>query len=164
EMAVHRSLDARLYAEDALTLASARDVAVPFPQKVSRAQNRASLDVSLRWSPLAALSVVASDRADVVVEDGTDVMSSQTIRNELRELYVGWEAAPRTYLELGRINVRNGAALGFNPTDFFRARTLIGQASLDPSVLSRNRLGTVMVRAQTIWDGGSASLLYAPPL
>src|SRR5262249_41962946 len=50
------------------------------------------------------------------------------------------------------------------PTDFFRPRTLIGQASLDPSVLSRNRLGTFMVRAQTIWDGGSASLSYAPKL
>jgi hypothetical protein len=162
--AANGSVDARAYAEDALTLTTARDVVVPFPQTVPRAQNRTSLDLSLEWSPLAALSFVASDRVDVVVEDGTDVLSSQTIRNELRELYLGWEAVPGTYLELGRINVRNGAALGYNPTDFFRARTLIGQPSLDPSVLRSNRLGTVVVRAQTIWNGASASLTFAPKL
>jgi hypothetical protein len=58
--------------------------------------------------------------------------------------------------------VRNGAALGFNPTDFFKTRTLVGQSSLDPSVIRQNRLGTLMVRAQTLWAWGAASVAYAP--
>jgi hypothetical protein len=55
-------------------------------------------------------------------------------------------------------------ALGFNPTDVFRPRTLVGQASLDPSVLSRNRLGTLMLRAQAIGERGAVSIVYAPKL
>ncbi len=73
-----------------------------------------------------------------------------------------WEPAGGSYLEAGRINVRSGAALGFNPTDFFKTRTLVGQSSLDPSVIRQNRLGTLMVRAQTLWAWGSASVAYAP--
>ena len=159
------SLDLRLYAEDAFTLTALRDPAVPFPPPApTDAQNRTSLDAVLTWRPLAGLSFVLGDRADLVFEDGAPLTSSRTFRNELRELYVGWEPFARTYLEAGRINIRNGAALGYNPTDFFRPRTIVGQASLDPSVLGRNRLGTAMIRAQTIWTGGSASLVYAPRL
>jgi len=65
--------------------------------------------------------------------------------------YLTWEPAASTYLEAGRINLRNGAALGFNPTDFLKTRTLVGQASLDPSAARQNRLGTAMVRGQKIW-------------
>jgi hypothetical protein len=54
--------------------------------------------------------------------------------------------------------------LGFNPTDFFKTGTLVGQASLDPSSVRQNRLGTLMVRGQKIWSRGSLSLAYAPKL
>jgi hypothetical protein len=74
------------------------------------------------------------------------------------------EVAASTYLEAGRINLRNGVALGFNPTDFFKTRTLVGQASLDPSAARQNRLGTLMARGQKIWGRGSVSLAYAPKL
>ena len=46
----------------------------------------------------------------------------------------------------GRINVRNGAALGYNPTDFFRSGALRSVVSIDPNSLRENRLGTVMLR------------------
>jgi len=73
--------------------------------------------------------------------------------------YVG-----RTYLEAGRINVHNGVALGFNPTDYFRSRTLINNASQDPSSARDDRLGTLMVRAERLWNGAEASIAFAPKL
>jgi hypothetical protein len=103
-----------------------------------------------------------SDRLNVFEQDGQDLVSANTVRNDLREASATWEYARGSFLEAGRINVRNGAALGFNPTDFFKTRTLVGQASLDPSVIRQNRLGTLMVRAQTLWAWGSASVAYAP--
>ena len=158
-------LRATLYAEDAATLAARRDAAVAFPPPPPYGrQNRTSLDAIVTGRPRSRLTWTISDRVDVVEQQAIALGSRQTLRNELREAYLGWEPVARSYLEVGRINVRSGAALGFNPTDFLRPRTLVGQASLDPSVLSKNRLGTVMVRAQTIWDGGSASVLYAPKL
>jgi hypothetical protein len=155
----------KLYASNALTSAARREVDVPFqPPLPYDYQNRTSLDATLTWSAAPRLSLTLSDRADVIEQEGVPVWSGQTIRNALREGYVLWEPFTRAYLEAGRINVRNGTALGFNPTDFLRPRTLIGQASLDPSVLRLNRLGTVMIRAQKIWNSGSASVLYAPKL
>ncbi len=65
-------------------------------------------------------------------------------------------------MEAGRINLRNGVALGFNPTDFFKTRTQVNLASLDPSVIREDRLGTVMLRGQSILSGGTASIAFAP--
>lgn len=155
----------KLYVEDAAMLGDRRDVVVPFPSPAPYdRQNRTSVDLALQWRPASRLELVLSDRVDVIEQEAMELWSRQTIRNALREAYVSWEAIERGYLELGRINVREGAALGFNPTDFLRAHTLVGQASLDPSVLRLNRLGTLMVRAQIIGDGWSASALYAPRL
>jgi len=100
----------------------------------------------------------------VTEDDRAAFPSHRNLRDDFREGFVTWEPAPQRYLEAGRINLRNGVALGFNPTDFFKTRTQIDQASLDPSVIRQDRLGTVMVRGQTIWDGGSASIAFAPKL
>jgi hypothetical protein len=160
-----RAPHARVYLENALTIAARRDSAVPFPPpRPFRWQDRTSVDVAAEWLVLPSLKLTVSDRVDLVAQEQQTLWSRATARNELREAYASWQPWVGTYLELGRINVRNGVALGFNPTDFFRPRTLVGQASLDPSVLSRNRLGTLMVRAQAIGDRGAVSLLYAPKL
>jgi len=155
----------KMYLENATMLGARRDAPIRFPPPLPYDfQNRTSLDSVIEWTPVRQLRLVLSDRADLVEQESVALLSNQTPRNELREAYVSWEPVARTYLDVGRINAREGTALGFNPTDFFRPGTLVGQASLDPSVLSRNRLGTVMVRAQAIWDGGSVSALYAPRL
>ena len=159
------SVHSKLYADDALTMAARRDVAVPFPPPTPYGrQNRTSLDGQLTWKASSEFSFVLSDRVDLIEQEGVALWSRQAVRNALREAYVSWEPTARTYLEAGRLNVRAGVALGFNPTDFLRPSTLVGQASLDPSVLRLNRLGTVMLRAQRIWEGGSASAVYAPRL
>lgn len=141
-----------------------RDLVVSFPATVARWQNRTSFDAAIHWNWTKHLTLTLSDRVDLLEQDGQSIVSRQALQNAFREGYASWEPMTRTYLEAGRINVRNGVALGFNPTDFFRTRTLVGQASLDPSVIRRNRLGTLMVRAQTIWSGGSTAIAFAPKL
>jgi hypothetical protein len=154
----------KVFAEDALSVWSpAVAVPVPYPSTlVVNWQNRTSLDAALQWKVRPSLTLTLSDRVDVFEQDGLALVSANTVRNDLREASATWEPTGGTYLEAGRINVRNGAALGYNPTDFFKTRTLVGQSSLDPSVIRQNRLGALMVRAQTLWTWGSASVAYAP--
>ncbi len=159
---------ARLYLEDALTVASVRAPVVPFPPPPPyRWQDRASADLVADWAARASLKLTLSDRIDLIAQEHQTWWSRSTARNELREAYASWQPRARLYLEVGRINVRNGVALGFNPTDVFRPRTLVGQASLDPSVLSRNRLGTASQKATaetTSTIEGAIHLLVLPTL
>jgi hypothetical protein len=156
----------RFYVEDALTVSSQRsNLLVPFPPPLPPSwQNRTSIDALKQWYLTERMTATLSDRFNVYVQDGTDFPSEQSFHNNFREGYVTWEPQARTFLETGRVNVRNGVALGFNPTDFFKTRSLVDQASLDPSVIRQNRLGTVMVQGQSIWDRGSASISLAPKL
>ena len=127
-------------------------------------ENRTSFDIADQWNLGAHLTATLSDRFNLTEENAVGVASDHVVRNDFREGYITWEALTRTYLEAGRINLRNGIALGFNPTDFFKTRTLLDQASLDPSVVREDRLGMLMLRAQSIWAGGSASVAIAPKL
>ncbi len=70
--------------------------------------------------------------------------------NDFREAYIEWRLADQTYLALGRINLKSGIALGYNPTDYFKTRTVSEPLSADPTVLREDRLGTVMLRLQHI--------------
>lgn len=155
----------RFYVEDAATAWSLRGgLVVPQPSTSTDWQNRTSLDGRYEWHLDPSLSATFSDRFNLLEESDFDFPSHHTFRNDFREAYASWEPVAQTYLELGRFNLKNGAALGYNPTDFFKTRTLVDQASLDPSVLREDRLGTAMVRTQHIWDGGSVSLSFAPKL
>ena len=82
----------------------------------------------------------------------------------LKEMYLSWQASPNAIVDLGRINLREGVASGFNPTDFFKAGALRSVVSIDPESLRENRLGSAMVRAQWLWQGGSATALVSPRL
>jgi hypothetical protein len=157
------TLERRLFLEDAFTASPfTRSVPVPYPNNLVAYQNRTSLDGTFRGSPLRPLRFVLSDRLSVFEEEGLSFFSSQTVENDLREAFVSAEIRENTFLEAGRVNVRNGVALGFNPTDFFRTRTVVGQSSLDPSVIRENRLGTLMVRLESIFGAGAASVAFAP--
>lgn len=81
-----------------------------------------------------------------------------------KETYLSWQPGPTLLLDGGRINTRQGVAYGYNPTDFFRAGAVRSVVSLDPDSLRENRLGTVMLRAQKLWDSGSLTIQYAPRL
>ena len=158
----------KLYLEDAFTVDANRDhLAVPLPPSTTPArdwQNRTSFDATHKWKLTDGLDASLSDRVNLYEENDIPIPAHRDFRNDFREGCVTWEPAPETYLEAGRINVRHGTALGFNPTDFFKSRTLVDQASADPSVLREDRLGVGMVQAQKVFNGGSISLVAAPKL
>ena len=158
------ALERRLFLEDAFTASPfTHPVPVPSPKDLfPDDQHRTSFDGVARWSPLAPLQLVLSDRLNVLEQGDRSFFSSQTVENDLREAFMSFEIRENTFVEAGRVNARHGVALGFNPTDFFRARTLLNQSSLDPSVIRENRLGTLMVRLQSIFGMGAASLTFAP--
>lgn len=138
---------------------------VPVPgQRQARFQGRTSFDGRWQWNLGPDVTATLSNRLSLYTRDGLALGEGRAAANDLREAYVTWEAAPRTYIEAGRVNLRHGVALGFNPTDFFRARTLVDQSSADPSALRENRLGTAMLRTQHIADWGAVSFAYAPRL
>lgn len=143
------------------------DLLVPYPDDadgVAPWQYRTSLDARDERSLTPSLKLGFSNRLNLTAQREDPQQDALTLRNDLREAYLSWEPATRRYLEIGRINQREGVAQGYNPTDFFRARSQVAQASADPSAQRENRLGAVMLRAQSIWNGGALSLIYAPRL
>lgn len=121
---------------------------------------RASIDANWSYKPAPGWRLVLSDRLDDLhpVDQG-----SRATLNSLREAYASWQdEAGRNVVEFGRINVRNGPAYGYNPTDFLRDGALRSVTTVDPLALRENRLGAVMVRAQRLWTGGSASIALVP--
>ena len=122
------------------------------------------LSLDLNWS--ARLSdrwrMAVSDRLDDVHPTET---GSRSTLNSLREAYASWQDESGQHIaEFGRINLRNGPAYGFNPTDYFRDGALRAVTTADPFALRENRLGTVVARYQRLWAGGGMSLALAPKL
>lgn len=132
------------------------------PRQGSPSTNRRlSLDLQFdrRFAP--DWRAVLSDRLD---QTRQDLPTRASDINTLREAYLSWQPQTRQLLDLGRINIPYGVASGYNPTDFFRGDALRSVVSLDPASLKKNRMGSVMLRGQTLWDSGSVTALYSPRL
>ncbi|AIC90917.1 hypothetical protein BTRA_5018 [Burkholderia thailandensis USAMRU Malaysia  len=82
----------------------------------------------------------------------------------VKEAYASWKPSPLLAIDAGRINERIGAAIGYNPTDFFKAGAVSLDVPPDPDSRHANRLGSVAVRAQRVWDSGSIALMLSPRL
>lgn len=155
----------KLYLEDALTGWTYRsNLSVPAPTSQPSYQDRLSLDADSAWRLSKDLKLGLSDRLNGFAADRTRFPSAGNARNDFREGYVSWEAAPDAFLEAGRINLKNGVALGYNPSDFFKTRTTVDIVSIDPSVAKENRLGVGMVKGQALFERGSVTVAYAPGL
>jgi hypothetical protein len=164
EHAVSRNGNQRVYAENVFTGSTGQStLLVPVPQPIATTwQERAFVDVRREWRAGRRLTLAFSDRLNVRAEDGLAFPTQQNLINEWREGFVSWEMFHGTYVDAGRINLKSGAALGFNPTDFFKTRAVVERLSSDPSVLREDRLGTLMLRAQRIWTGGAMTVAFAP--
>lgn len=101
------------------------------------------------------------DRLDYIdpQEPGRDAW-----QNSLREAYVGWQSSGGLQVDLGRIDVRNGAGLAFNPTDFFRAGSIRSITRTDPAALRETRMGAFMARVGMPVGTVTMSLAFAPKL
>ena len=154
----------RIYVESALGLSSVRDdLLVPQPPPLPpRWEEHLFADARAQW-PIAPNAFVAySGRLSLVAQEDLGFPNRGNVTHDLRELYASAEPRPRDYLDAGRINVKSGVALGFNPTDFFKTRAVVDPLTADPSALRENRLGTLMARAQHVGERATVSALYAP--
>jgi hypothetical protein len=164
EPAVSRNGNQRMYVENAFTGSTRRsNLLVPVPQSTATTwQERVFVDVRREWRAGRRLTLTFSDRLNVRAENDFAFPTQQNVINDWREGYFSWEIVDSTYVDAGRINLKSGAALGFNPTDFFKTRAVVEPLSSDPSVLREDRLGTFMLRAQRIWTGGAMTVAFAP--
>jgi hypothetical protein len=119
------------------------------------------LSFDFRYSPnfWGNWRAVLADRLDLDWYGAFD--TGQEI-NTFKEAYLTLQLRKDLLMDAGRVNVHQGVAFGYNPTDFFRAGSLRTIDSLDPDSLRNDRLGTVMVRGQYYWDTGAVTALYAP--
>jgi hypothetical protein len=101
---------------------------------------------------------VLSDRFDEFFARGA---AAQAV-NTLKEAYVSYQHSGSLLVDLGRINVREGVALAYNPTDYLKAGAVRALISIDPGTLRDERMGTLMARFQTLWASGSLTGIVAP--
>lgn len=153
-----------LYLEEAPEYQTNRhDLLVPLPGGSGpEFVNRAFADGHGGWQYGQSLKVLYSARLDYTTGDP----SRESFSYDLRELFLSWslDSQRRRFIDFGRINVRNGVAYAFNPTDFFRTQSVVDETSQDPSVRRENRLGTLMLRGQYFLGGSTLTAIYAPRL
>ncbi|NHZ94197.1 hypothetical protein [Massilia sp. CCM 8734] len=126
------------------------------PQPGARRPTRLSVDVGWEHQASADWRFKLADRFEHF--GGTQ---RRTI-NTLKDAYLSWNASAESAIDLGRVNLRQGVAAGYNPSDYFRARAVRSVVSVDPETLRRSRSGTYLVQGQRVWDGGSVSAVLAP--
>lgn len=125
---------------------------------------RAVADYRHEWTLSASTRAWLSDRIEASNRANGQ---PSTWRNALREAAVSWrlgEADRPAYLDAGRIVMKAGSAAGYNPTDFFKAKAVVTQTTLDPAALRENRLGTVMLRGQAVQPWGSFTMAAVPSM
>src|SRR5579872_547745 len=155
----------RIYLQNAFTQAGQRGgLIVPSPQSNALPpwQERVFLDLRKVWRLDDRLNLSLSDRFNLRDQNDISLPNHDNVINDFREGFLSWQPSDGIYLDLGRINLRSGAALGFNPTDFFKSRAVVEPLSSDPSVLREDRLGTLMLEAQYIGRGGALIVALAP--
>ena len=152
---VERAADWRTFVEGALGGTVRRS------DGSTRDNRRLSADIQYEHSFSAEWRGFFSDRLDL---NEPAQANDENAINTLKEAYLTWRAQSETMLDLGRINVRNGVALGYNPTDYFRSGALRSVVSISPASLKENRQGSIMLRGQGLWESGSATVLYSRKL
>jgi hypothetical protein len=154
----------RNYLEDAFSAAQLRgSLAVPFPPPApANWEDRLFLDTRDAWQVGDGLTLTYSGRFNLRAANDLTFPGHENILNELREAFVSWQPADGISFDLGRVNIKSGVAIGFNPTDFFKTRAVVEPLTADPTVLREDRLGTLMLSGQYVWAGGAVTLALAP--
>lgn len=126
------------------------------------------------WNNLSRLGLQGDSPLSQTVSLKTDLLlnaytrenesfkSSNDLRIDLKEIYLSWQKSPTVFFDVGRINIKNGVATGFNPTDYFKVGTVIDRTTEDVSQLRDARLGALLAQGQKLWEGGSATLIASP--
>ncbi len=137
------------------------EMAHRYPMPEARQGLRLAIDASWDTALSAQWRLVAANRWVGLRQANTQDPGQV---NTLKELYLSWQGPQSWIWDGGRINVRNGVASGYNPVDLFKADAVRDTSSVSPANLRENRQGSVMLRAQKLWAGGSLTLIASPRL
>jgi hypothetical protein len=144
-----------------VALGAIRSRASAFGQEnVSRQFWNLSLDIYMQTRMREDLRLVVSDRLNLNGEENRQLTSDSAV-NALRELYLGY-GSDALSVEMGRINLRSGVGLGYNPTDYFRSNTIVFRPTEDPLKLQEMRLGVLALHVKTVSDAGGAAIALSP--
>lgn len=113
-----------------------------------------SLSSNLQW--------VVSGRLDLDSAPGAG-LNANSLSLSLREAYLTAHFDALN-VDFGRINIRDGVALGYNPSDVFRGGSLLARRTEDPARLRESRLGVIGLQARYGADFGNFSGLIAPKM
>jgi hypothetical protein len=154
----------KLYVEGDAIGASAQSYSAAAGADATEVGGLFLLDVRETYTLSQSLNAGVSARANGVVGDTPTFTGATPVRIDPRELYFDYHPGATTFIDVGRVNLKEGIASGYNPTDLFRAGSNVDPLSIDPAIIRENRLGSVMLHAQELWSGGNASLAYSPKL
>src|SRR5215472_16274687 len=107
----------RIYLENAFIQTGQRGgLIVPAPQLTAPNswQERLFLDIRKQWKLDERLNFSLSDRLNLRAQNDLSLPSHENVINDFREAFLSWQARDGIYLDVGRINLRSGAAIGFN--------------------------------------------------
>jgi len=119
---------------------------------------RASFDLRCEAAFTSGWRGLLAERFDEFWAQGS---SAQAV-NTLKEAYLSFRSGSAVLVDVGRINVRQGVALAYNPTDYFRVGATRAVISIDPESRRGERLGALMGRFQMLWPSGSLTGIFAP--
>lgn len=111
----------------------------------------------------AILFANMSDHKNHYVYDLRLVVDGDMYDVYVKDLYYKAELGSAYFLELGRMNVKEGVARGYNPTDYFRGGSAL-TLSVDPKERKDNRLGSVLLQGTYIAEDYTLKALYAPQI
>lgn len=125
---------------------------------------RASVALRGNYQPTEATSVRYSARLDAFDTHVNSFAADHDRTASLLELYVTHAISRDFSLQAGRINVREGNAYTFNPTDYYRANSVKLFVNPSPLVIRESRQGTFSLRGLWLQPQGALSVLYSPKL
>ena len=111
----------------------------------------------------AVLFADMSDHKKHYVYDLRLVVDGDAYDVYVKDLYYKTALDTTYFVELGRMNVKEGVARGYNPTDYFRSGSAL-TLSVDPKERKDNRLGAVLVQGTYIAEDYTLKALYAPKI
>ncbi len=122
--------------------------------------------LSARMHGNAALSdsstLLLNSRLYTEADDNSAYSFSSNTRLIVQEAAFQHLFTSESGLTVGRVNVRNGVASGFNPTDWFRKNSLVRTDSLDVKDRREDRLGIVAVQGMISDESGLWQAGYRP--
>ena len=125
---------------------------------------RASVALRGNYQPTEATSVRYSARLDAFDTHVNSFAADHDRTASLLELYVTHAINRDFSVQAGRINVREGNAYSFNPTDYYRANSVKLFVNPSPLVIRESRQGTFSLRGLWLQPQGALSVLYSPKL